>query len=302
MSLHIETVSYHFGGNVVDLGSWRFGDRFPPGTHKFSIGDFYIKILQIRSFDNKKYRLSSASGGRFHFVTENRTHNLCINGELGVPQRYQCVMLSFIREVSLFIERTDYRSNLAKTILFENCSCFSKIPFSISVESPRIFQGLISIPAGHWVRQIDGKSSAIYLADSFCQHYSALWSAWQEDPTDPQERCAMARTCARGYRKLILRANLLDVPNINMAHIQQPRAPAHIQQPRARCLRAVVQTACETLALSHSAPARVRPRHRGSTTGHQVSLASWTHRTSPGSSGRARPAPSQQGPGYCEEW
>ena len=81
-----------------------------------------------------------------------------------------------------------------KTILFENCSCFSKIPVSISVESPRIFQGLISIPAGHWVRQINGKSSAIYLADPFYQHYSALWSAWQEDPNDPQERCAMART------------------------------------------------------------------------------------------------------------
>ena len=47
------------------------------------------------------------------------------------------------------IEATDYRSDFAKTILFENCSCFAKIPFSISVESPRIFQCLISIPAGH---------------------------------------------------------------------------------------------------------------------------------------------------------
>ena len=111
-----------------------------------------------------------------------------------------CCSVNCTGEISLYIEATDYRSNLAKTILFENCSCFFflKIPFSISVESPRIFQGLISIPAGHWVRQIDGKSSAICLADSFCQHYSALWSAWQEDPNDPQERCAMARTsCAR---------------------------------------------------------------------------------------------------------
>ena len=42
-----------------------------------------------------------------------------------------------------------------------------------------------------------GKSTAIYLADSCCQLYSSLWSAWQEDPNDPQERCAMARTsCA----------------------------------------------------------------------------------------------------------
>ena len=31
-----------------------------------------------------------------------------------------------------------------------------KIPFSFSVESPRIFQCLISIPPGHGVRQIDG--------------------------------------------------------------------------------------------------------------------------------------------------
>ena len=43
-----------------------------------------------------------------------------------------------------------------------------------------------------------GKSTAIYLADSFCQLYLALWSAWQEDPNNLQERCAMARTsCAR---------------------------------------------------------------------------------------------------------
>jgi len=43
-----------------------------------------------------------------------------------------------------------------------------------------------------------GKSTAIYLADSFCQLYSSLWSAWQEDPNDPQQRCTMARrSCAR---------------------------------------------------------------------------------------------------------
>jgi len=144
-------------------------------------------------------KFSSLVEELFLRVKENRTHNLCICSKLVVPLWYQCVeLLDFDFEISLLIERTDYRSNLAKTILFENCSCFSKIPFSISVESTRIFQCLISIPAGHWVRQIDGKSSAIYLTDSFCQLYSALWSAWQEDPNDPQERCAMARTsCAR---------------------------------------------------------------------------------------------------------
>ena len=150
-------------------------------------------------FWQQKMQESSADNEAVHRGTGVRTHSLSVSRQVAFPLQYQCVVWMYVKgENWLLIERTDYRSNLAKTILFDNCSCFSKIPFSISVESPRIFQGLISIPAGHWVRQIDSKSSAIFLADSFCQHYSALWSAWQEDPNDPQERCAMARTsCAR---------------------------------------------------------------------------------------------------------
>jgi len=60
-----------------------------------------------------------------------------------------CCVVSMCDGNLINIEATDYRSNFAKTILFENCSCFSKISFSISVESPSIFQCLISIPAGH---------------------------------------------------------------------------------------------------------------------------------------------------------
>ena len=117
-------------------------------------------------------------------------------------------------EILLSIEATDYRSNFAKTILFENCSCFSKIPFSISLESPRIFQCLISIPAGHWVRQIDGKSSAIFLLFvSFTQPCD------QHDRKIRTIRKSAARwrgRRAQGYRKLILRANLLYIPTIKM--------------------------------------------------------------------------------------
>ena len=162
------------------------------------------KIFEYYYFGNVKFWQQKIQGTfrrlkKNSVVSEGRTHNICDTRQRALPLWHWCVVLSNPKgEISLHIEATDYRSNLAKAILFENCSCFSKIHFSISVESPRIFQGLISIPAGHWVRQIDGKSSAIYQADSFCQHYSALWSAWQEDPNDPQERCAMARTsCAR---------------------------------------------------------------------------------------------------------
>jgi len=97
-------------------------------------------------------------------------------------------------KILLFIEATDHRSKFAKTIFFENCSCFSKIPFSISVESPRIFQCLISIPAGHWVKQIDGDLPR--------------WFVSFTHPCDQHDR--KIRTIhksrgrrARGYRKLI---------------------------------------------------------------------------------------------------
>jgi len=116
-----------------------------------------LKFCKYEVLTTKNTVYSPQVEERFHSITENRTRNPCIRRQFGVPLWYQCVVLLYlIVEVSLLIERTDYRSNLAKTILFENCSFFSKIPFSISVESPRIFQGLIPIPTGHWVRQIDG--------------------------------------------------------------------------------------------------------------------------------------------------
>ena len=49
------------GGNVVDLGSRKSRDQSPPGTRNFSTGEFYIKILQIWSFDNQNSRVSSAN-------------------------------------------------------------------------------------------------------------------------------------------------------------------------------------------------------------------------------------------------
>ena len=111
---------------------------------------FTLKFCKYQVLTTKNTAYFPQVEESFHSVTESQTRNLCIGRQLGLPLWYQCVVLLYlIVEVSLFIERTDYRSNLAKTILFENCSCFSKIPFSISVESPKIFQGLILIPAGH---------------------------------------------------------------------------------------------------------------------------------------------------------
>ena len=134
-----------------------------------------------------------------HIVTENRTHRLCIGGQLVVPLWYQCVvLLDFEKEISLFIERTDYRSNLAKTILFENLFLFFE----------NTFQYLGGISQDISVSHFDSRRSQSSanrrqivgdLPDRF--FLSALLSlviSMTGDPNDPQERCAMARTsCAR---------------------------------------------------------------------------------------------------------
>jgi len=98
--------------------------------------------------------MNSVTVTQYHWVSNPQPlYHPTTGGTTALPV---CCLLVFNSEIFLYIEATDYRSNFAKTILFENCSCFSKIPFNISVESPRIFQCLISIPAGHWLRQIGG--------------------------------------------------------------------------------------------------------------------------------------------------
>jgi len=134
------TTIWDHEGSQIEFHQERTSSQYEIFTLKFC--KYEVLTKKIQSICHKQKL--------FHSVTENQTHNLCVGGQLEVPLWYQCVVLLDLQiEFSLFIERTDYRSNLAKTILFENCSCFSKIPFSISVESPRIFQCLISIPASH---------------------------------------------------------------------------------------------------------------------------------------------------------
>jgi len=154
--------------------------------------------MQMSCFVQKNTSMIANISRHVHSMTGGRTHNLRIMMQVLVPLTYKRIPLwlpsRICGELVWFVETTDYRSNFAKTILFKNCFCFSKIPFNIYVESPSIFQCLISIPAGHWVRQIDDDLPRRL----FCQLYSALWSARQEDLNDPQERYAMARTsCTR---------------------------------------------------------------------------------------------------------
>ena len=151
------------------------------------------------------------------FCPKNHEPNFCYNITISLevesptfvspeaPLQYWCVGVLQLSWFFVKIEATDNRSNFAETILFENGSCFSKIPYSISVESPRIFQCLISISAGHWVWQIDGHLPRRTFLSALLSLVISM--------TGRSKRSAKAlrhgADVVRGYRKLILRADLL---------------------------------------------------------------------------------------------
>jgi len=139
------------------------------------------------------------------FCPKNHEPNFCYNITISLevesptfvspeaPLQYWCVGVLQLSWFFVKIEATDNRSNFAETILFENGSCFSKIPYSISVESPRIFQCLISISAGHWVWQIDGHLPR----RTFLSALLSLVISMTGRSKRSAKRCAMARTsCA----------------------------------------------------------------------------------------------------------
>jgi len=142
---------------------WRSSDYNPKGnlwhcSHTYSNHAHTFGWCKYTYFAHKNYKYACQFLLPQH-NTNTRTHKLCITWHTVVPLHYPCVDYLTGDSNFWYVHRrlidSDYWSNFAKTVLFENCSCFSKIPFSISVESLRIFQCLISIPAGHWVWQID---------------------------------------------------------------------------------------------------------------------------------------------------
>jgi len=184
-----------------------------------STRNFKIKILQIRSFAYKNLKYSSLVKELFHSVTENRTQNLCLGGQPVVPLWYQCMaLLDFKTEISLSIEGTDYRSNLAwqKQFFSKNVPVSRKylsvsrgnLPgyFSVSFRFPQVTEFGKST-ANRW------RSTWPILFVNFTQ------SCDQHDRKIRTIRKSATRwrgRRAQGYRKLILRANLLYVPNIKM--------------------------------------------------------------------------------------
>jgi len=147
--------------------------------------------MQISCFDQKfKNNLIHICGRNKTFLSIESTtfvwpsgrYHHCATGVLSVEPLYR----------NLFTYRGDWSS-----IKFCENDSFRKLFLFFE----NTFQYLGGISQDFSVSHFDSRrshSTAIYLADSFCQLYSALWSAWQEDPNDPQERCAMARTsCTR---------------------------------------------------------------------------------------------------------
>ena len=136
-----------------------------------------------------------------HNITRNWVHNLCITLQIVVSLPHQCIVKEYTGTfvpVSriLVIYRGDWLSiKFCENDSFRKLFLFFWKYLSVSRWNlPGYFSVSFRFPQ---VTEF-GKSTAIYLADSFCQLYSALWSAWQEDLNDPQERCTMARTSCAG--------------------------------------------------------------------------------------------------------
>jgi len=165
----------------------------------------FFWVMQISCFDQKikNYLKSTRDRTRTLVRVESTTFVSSAAGD--TTALTVCGVFLCCSEIWLFIETTDYRSNFAKTILSENCSCFWKnlsvsrwnLPgyFSVSFRfnrrrctSPILFVSF-TLPCDQYDRKIQ----------TICKS-AARWRGRR----------------ARGYRKLILRVNLLYVPNIKM--------------------------------------------------------------------------------------
>ena len=185
---------------VVILSIW--DHEYPEiGSHQeptsFQKGDCCIKFLQIWSFDNQKiqfifckWRKDSKASLRIEPTTFVSIDSLGYHN--GTSVLYCCSMLKFPHlQRGLIIDQICRKRFFSKIIpVFRKYLSVS--PWNLSRCFSVSFRFLQVTEFGKLTAR------AIYLANSFCQLYSALWSAWLQDPNNPQERCAMVRTsCAR---------------------------------------------------------------------------------------------------------
>ena len=130
-----------FSGNHTRFLIRRSSDRSPGETY-ITFVDIYHKPRMLLGDANvmfcpKNMTMHASLFCRTIFHQYSNPQPLYYNA--GVGTTLLAVYSHFTTVVNLcYIETTDYPSNFAKTILSENCSCLSKIPYSISVEFPRI--------------------------------------------------------------------------------------------------------------------------------------------------------------------
>ena len=141
--------AFYPAGRRIDF-QWKHADT----QSKSFVNTMFFEVMQMSCFVQKT-RPGATHASFSHrtrtsqIVNPQPSHYTAVVGTALLQTYFISDLFGNCSELVLLIQTTDYRSNFPKTILFENCSCFSKIPFSISVEFPRIFQCLISIPAGH---------------------------------------------------------------------------------------------------------------------------------------------------------
>ena len=208
-------------GPAVDPGSWTFIDRYPPDTHSFWTRFLYITILEMWSFDNKKSSLPSTK------LLKIPPHYWKSNPQPLYRQATRATTMVLVCCVVVWYEWNFaiYRGNWLSIKFGENDS-FRKL--FLFFENTFQYLGGISqdISGSHFDsrrslssanrRQIVGDRSTWPIL-----FVSITQPCDQHDRKIRTIRKSAARSWwrgrrARGYRKLILRVNLLYVPNIKM--------------------------------------------------------------------------------------
>jgi len=160
----------------------------------FYMNHIFFWVMQMSCFVQKKHDRACKNVSTYYSVPGIRSQNLCITTQALVPLLYQCSPLWFFLTIIANLCYLQWRLIIDRILRKRFFSIFFPIFRKYLSVSPWNLPGYFSVSFRFPQVTEFGKSTAIYLANFFCQLYAAVWSARHENPNDPQERCAMART------------------------------------------------------------------------------------------------------------
>ena len=188
----------------------------------FYMNHIFFWVMQMSCFVQKKHDRACKNVSTYYSVPGIRSQNLCITTQALVPLLYQCSPLWFFLTIIANLCYLQWRLIIDRILRKRFFSIFFPIFRKYLSVSPWNLPGYFSVSFRFPQVTEFGKSSA--LANRRRSTWPILFVSFTQ-PCDQHDRKirtirkSAARWCgrrARGCRKLILRVNLLYVPNIKM--------------------------------------------------------------------------------------